>query len=95
MPALNFYNIAVSKSKTTNQVVVKGDIENRSGKNYNAVAIRIILFIKNIPIANSVVVVNGLLNGATKGFEKYIEDLEYDKVGKDINRNETYVESAY
>ena len=74
---------------------MKGDIENRSGKNYNAVAIRIILFIKNITIVNSVVVVNGLLNGATKSFDKYIEDLEYDKVGKDINRNEIYVESAY
>ncbi|MEK6727610.1 MAG: hypothetical protein AABY28_02910 [Candidatus Omnitrophota bacterium] len=40
-------------------------------------------------------VVNGLLNGGTKSFDKYIEDLEYDKVGKDINRHEIYVESAY
>jgi len=76
-------------------LVVRGDVENRSGKNYNAVAIRIILFIKNIPVCNTVCVINGLPNGRSKTFEKYIEDLEYDKVGKEITCYEVYTESAY
>ena len=95
MQAINFYNIKIGPSKSSNQVVVRGEIENKSGKNYNAVAIRIILFIKSTPIANSVLVVNGLFNGMTKSFDKYIEGLRYDKVGKDIDRQELYVESTY
>jgi hypothetical protein len=61
----------------------------------NAIAIRIILFIKSIPIANTVVVVNGLAAGQTKSFEKYIEELDFNKVGKDITRFEVYIESTY
>ena len=95
MPSLNFYNVNIAKSENSDQVVVKGEIENRSGRNYNAVAIRIILFVKNIPIANTVVVVNGLMSGRTKSFEKYVEELEFNKIGKDINRHEIYAESAY
>lgn len=95
MPSLNFYNVNIGKADSGNQVVVKGDVENRSGRNYNAVAIRIILFVKNIPIANSVAVVNGLPNAGTKSFEKYMEELEFDKIGKDISRYEIYAESAY
>jgi hypothetical protein len=95
MPNFNFYNVIFVKSESSNQLVVKGEIENRSGRNYNAVAIRIVLFIKNIPIANTVTVVNGLSMGRTKDFEKMIEDLDFTQVGKDINRYEVYVESAY
>ena len=95
MQNLNFYNVSITKSDNSNQVVVKGDIENNSGRNYNAVAIRIILFIRSIPITSTVVVVNGLMNGRTKSFDKYVEDLEFDKVGKDITRYEIYAESAY
>lgn len=95
MANFNFYNVEVIKAEGTNQVVVKGDIENRSGKNYSAVAVRVVLFVKNIPVANTVLVVNGLGMGRTKGFEKVIEELEFDKIAQDINRHEIYVESAY
>jgi len=95
MPNINFYNFTIDKSETSNQIVVRGDVENRSGRNYSAIAIRIVLFVKNIPVANVVTVVNGLPNSATKGFEKQIEDLDFTQVGKDINRYDLYVENAY
>jgi hypothetical protein len=95
MPNFNFYNIEILKGEGSNQVVVKGEIENRSGRNYSAVAVRIVLFVRNIPVANVVAVVNGLGMGRTKGFEKVLEELEYDKIARDINRYEVYVETAY
>ncbi|MBM3249406.1 MAG: hypothetical protein FJZ09_00960 [Candidatus Omnitrophica bacterium] len=95
MPNFNFYNVEIVKAEGSNQVAVKGEIENRSGRNYSAVAVRIVLFVKNIPVANLVLVVNGLGTGRTKGFEKILEELEYDKIAQDINRHEIYVESAY
>ncbi|MCX5704991.1 MAG: FxLYD domain-containing protein [Candidatus Omnitrophica bacterium] len=95
MANINFYNVTVSKADTTNQIVVRGEVENRSGRNYNAMAIRIILFKKSIVIASTVTVVNGLLAGKTKNFEKTLEDLDYTVIFKDITRWEIIVESTY
>ena len=95
MVNIRFYNVTISKAESNNQIVVRGDVENGTGRNYNAVAIRIVLFIKNIPVVNTVTVVNGLAMGRTKGFEKIVEDLDFTLVGKDINRYEVYAESAY
>jgi hypothetical protein len=95
MPRFDFYNVKIEKAEGSNDLIIKGEITNRSGRSYNAVAIRAILFVKNIQIVNAVVVVNGLLVGQTKRFEKTIEELEYDKVYKDITRYEMYIESAY
>jgi len=92
---IEYANITIGRAQQSKQIVVKGEITNRAGRNFDAVASRLVLFIKNIPIANTVVVVNGLPNGTTKAFEKYIEDLDYDQVGKDINRFEIYPETAY
>jgi hypothetical protein len=91
----NFYNVTYEKAEESNQIVVRGEIENGSERNYNAVALRILLFIKSVPVANTVLVVNGLGGGRTKSFEKYIEDLDYNKVAKEITRYDIYVESAY
>ena len=95
MYKFNFYNVNITKADSNNQVVVRGDLENRTGRNYSAAAIRIVLFVKNIPIANVVTVVNGLPNNATKSFEKAIEELDFTQVGKDINRYELCIENAY
>jgi hypothetical protein len=91
----NFYNVNITKSDNSNQIVVRGDIENRTGRNYSAAAVRIVLFVKNIPIANVVTVVNGLPNNSTKSFEKTIEELDYTQVGKEINRYDILIENAY
>jgi len=92
---LSFYNVNILKAENSNDILVKGDIENRSGRNYAAVAIRIVLFNKNIPLSSTVTVVNGLPNGVSRTFEKRIEELEYNKVAHDITRHEIFVENAY
>lgn len=92
---IEYTNITIGKAQQSKQIAVKGEITNRSGRHLSAVASRLVLFIKNIPIANTVIVVNGLPNGATKSFEKYIEELDYEQVGKDINRFDIYPETAY
>jgi hypothetical protein len=95
MPNLEYHHIKIGEYKNTNQMVIKGEVTNNSGKSYSAVAVRVIVFIKNIAIANVVFTINGLLNGANKEFEKIIEDLEYRRIAKDITRYEMYTESAY
>ena len=95
MPSLEYHHIKIGEYKNTNQMMIKGEVTNNSGKSYSAVAVRVIVFIKNIAIANVVFTINGLLNGANKEFEKIIEDLEYRRIAKDITRYEMYTESAY
>ncbi len=95
MAGLFFYNVNLRKSESSNELVITGDVENRSGRNYAAVAIRIILFSKNIPLASAVTVVNGLPNGSSRTFEKRFEELDYEKVAHTITRHEVIAENAY
>lgn len=95
MAILFFYNVNLRKAESSNDVVVTGDVENRSGKNYAAVAIRIVLFSKNIPLASAVTVINGLPNGASRTFEKRFDELDYGKVAHTITRHEIIAETAY
>lgn len=95
MPQVECSGLALAKADSGKQLVIRGDIRNNSGRNYNAVAVRVILFNRNLPLVNTVVVVNGLPNGATKMFEKYVEEIDYTQIHTLINRHEIYVESAY
>lgn len=95
MPNFDFYNLSFVRSDYAKHLVIKGEIKNNSGRNYNAVAIRVILFNNNIPVVNIVVVVNGLPQGITKNFDKPVEEIDYDKIANKITRCETSVESAY
>ena len=92
---LEYYNLKIERSKESGEIIIKGEVANKSGRNYTTVAVRIIVFVKNIAIANVVILVNGLYSGVTKAFEKNIEDLRYDSIAKDITRYEAYTESAY
>jgi len=92
---LEFFNVKIEKAKETNEIIVKGEVSNKSDVNYSAIVLRIILFVKNISVANFIVLINGLSAGATKEFEKNVEDLNYDSIAKDITRHEIYTESAY
>jgi hypothetical protein len=93
--SFDYFNISFIKEEGGKRLIVKGEVSNRSGKNYNAVAIRVVVFNKNIPLANFVIIVNGLQSNQTKSFEKAAEDLEYDQVFKNITRYEVLTESAY
>jgi hypothetical protein len=95
MLELEYYNVGIEKSRVSNHLVIKGEISNKTGKNYIAVALRVIVFVKSIPVANVIILVNGLSTGTTKVFEKELEELEFESIGKDITRYEIYLESAY
>lgn len=95
MPNFEYYNVNFSRAYKSKFLMIRGDITNKSGRDYNAVAIRIVLFNKNIPVINTVIVVNGVLNGQTKTFEKFIEEVEYDKIAQSITRYEVCTDSAY
>ena len=95
MAQFEIYNLGFSRHETTSKFIVKGEVTNKTGRDCNAVAIRVVLFNTNIPIVNTVVVVNGLAAGRTRLFEKEIEGLEYGQAIKLINRQEAYVESSY
>lgn len=95
MAQLEFSDITYHKSENNRRLLVRGEIRNSSGRHYNAIAIRLIIFNRNIPLANIVVVINELPNGVTKRFEREAEELEYEQVVKNITRHEVYIESAY
>jgi hypothetical protein len=94
MPNFDFYNVTYCPD-TRDRLVIKGEIQNNSGRNYSAVAIRAILFNKSIPMINTVIVVNGLLSGRTKSFERCIEESNYNSVAKLITRMEVVIDSAF
>ena len=95
MVNLEYHDVRLEKSQFSNQVVVKGEVTNKTGRNYTSVAIRVIFFVKNINLVNIVIAVNGLTSNSTKIFEKNVEDLEFDAIAKDATRYEIYTESAY
>jgi hypothetical protein len=95
MPNFSYYHVEIEEASDTKEVVVKGEVANNSDKSYSTVAVRIILFKKNVTIANVVFTVNGLSAGSTKAFRKTIEELDYEQVGKDISRYDIYTETAF
>jgi len=95
MPNFSYYHVEIAKSDNSKELVVTGEITNNSDKSYSTVAVRIVLFKKNVTVANVIFTVNGLPAGASKAFKKTIEDLEYEQVGKDINRYDIYTETAF
>lgn len=90
-----YRNIQFKKHVTENWLMVTGELNNTSGKNYHAVVFRIILFVKNIPVGNTVVTINGFYAGQTRTFEAQIGELEYQKIKPETVRCEIYAESAY
>jgi hypothetical protein len=95
MHNFSYHNIKIEKDKYTNQIIVRGEITNLGGKNYATIAGRIVLFVKNTAISNTVFVVNGLASGTTKSFERIIDELDYSQVGKDITHYEIFTESGF
>ncbi|MFA4854590.1 MAG: hypothetical protein WC616_04475 [Candidatus Omnitrophota bacterium] len=95
MTNLEYHNIKVEKYKGTNQLVLKGEITNGTGRHYSTVAVRVILFIKNIPTVNEVFVVNDLPKGATKAFERKIFELSSNQVLDDVTRYEIFTDNCY
>jgi hypothetical protein len=95
MRSLDYYNIKLDRLKNSNRVFLKGEITNNSGKSFNTVAVRIMLFVRNVITTNEVFLINDLPNGATKAFERHVYDLAPGQSFEDITRYEIFTENCY
>ena len=95
MANLEYHNIKIERYKNTNQLVMKGEITNGTSSHYSTVAVRVILFVRNIPAVNEVFVINDLAKGATKAFERHIYELKPNEVFDNITRYEIFTDNCY
>ena len=95
MVNIYYNNVKIEQYENTNQVIVKGQVVNAGARTYNAIAVRLIIFTRNVAIANVVFTINGLLQNSSKEFSKVLDDLDYKQVAKSITHYEVYTESAY
>ena len=95
MRSLDYHNIKIERFKNSNQLILKGEVSNDSGKSYNSVAVRVMLFVKNVITVNEVFLVNDLVHGATKAFERHIYDLLPGQSFDDITHYELFTENCY
>lgn len=90
-----YRNIQFKKHPEEKWLMVTGELTNASDKNYHAIVFRIILFIKNIPVGNTTVTINGFYAGQTRTFEAQMGELEYQRLIRETIRCEIYPETAY
>lgn len=90
-----FNDVTIKRHDEGKWLMVKGEVQNESGRDYSAVSFRVVLFIRTVAVANMVFVINGMRNGQTRPFEVQIGELEYSKIASDITKIDTYVESGY
>ncbi|PIQ87774.1 MAG: hypothetical protein COV73_02350 [Candidatus Omnitrophica bacterium CG11_big_fil_rev_8_21_14_0_20_43_6] len=95
MRSLDYYNVKIERLKNSNRVFLKGEITNNTGKSYNTVAVRVILFVRNVVTINEVFLINDLPAGATKAFDRHLYDLEPGQSFDDITRHELFTENCY
>jgi hypothetical protein len=94
-----FYNnVSFKQAADEGSFVVTGEITNNSGKDFNAVVFRTVLFIKTICIGRLTITMNGFRNGQTKTFRESVSDFESRisfKITPEVIRYEICPESAY
>ena len=95
MRSLNYHNVKIEKFKNSNRIILKGEVTNESGKSYNTVAVRVMLFVSNVIAINEVFLINDLPNGTTRAFERHIYDLLLGQSFEDITRYELFTENCY
>jgi hypothetical protein len=95
MHNIEFNKVRFELFRRTNRVIFKCEITNGTGKAYNTVAVRIILFVKNVIVVNEVFLVNSLVNGETKVIERHVYDLQPDQSMDDVTRYELFTENCY
>jgi hypothetical protein len=95
MRSLDYHNVKLERFKASNRVILKGEVTNESGKSYNTVAVRVMLFVKNVITVNEVFLVHDLPSGTTKAFERHIYDLTPGQSFDDITRYELFTENCF
>ncbi len=73
---------------------MSGEATNESGKDFNCVAFRVLLYIKTVSISSFVFTIKGFLRSQTRDFEVRIPELSY-AVAKEITSHEIFPESAF
>jgi len=95
----NFFvnNVTFRKQDLGEGLIVSGEIANKTGKNFQSVVFRIVIFVKNksLPAGRTLLTINGFSTGQVRVFEKKMEDLAYNEVINSITNCEILVESAY
>ena len=95
MQIFEYDNISFAKSENNNLLIIRGCVTNKTNTNFSAVAIRMILYNKAVPILNVVIVVNGLPGTKTRNFEKEVTDADYDRITSQLVNYEVLTDSAY
>jgi hypothetical protein len=90
-----YHNIEFQRHKSEEWLVAAGEIVNKSGRDFNSIVFKLVIYIKTIAIGSTNVVINGFCNNQMRRFEKQIEELVYHKISKDITHWEMYPESWY
>lgn len=89
-----FTNIQFKQSKLDGGLVMSGEATNESGRDYQCVAFRVLLYVKSVSVSSFVFTINGFIKSQTKDFEVKVPELSYEVV-KEITANEIFAETAY
>ena len=95
--SFDFRRVALQKGErgSGSQVVVTGEILNRSFRSFSAVSLRVCVRNGENTAANISFIVYGLPSGMSRRFSKSLDDLEYDKVVNLGTECECSVDSAF
>ena len=89
-----FTNVQFKQSKLDGGLVMSGEATNESGRDYQCVAFRVLLYVKSVSVASFVFTINGFIKSQTKDFEVKVPELSYEVV-KEITAHEIFAETAY
>lgn len=89
-----YKNVTFKKNTRKSCVNVTGKITNISGKDFNAVLFRVVIFRKGDPIASIPLKINGFANGQTKTFDEPIDVLP-ERLIDAISRYDIFPEESY
>jgi hypothetical protein len=90
-----FSNIKFSRSKTEVALRITGEVRNCMNKNFSSVVFRITVFLKDLPVANTTLVINGFGSQQPRIFDKDIEGFNYVEGIEKAVRCDIYPESVY
>jgi hypothetical protein len=71
-----------------------GEVTNESGRDFNCVAFRALIYVKTVSIASFVFTIKGFIKSQTRDFEVRVPELS-PKALKEITANEIFAETAY
>lgn len=97
MPALNISKPILKRGQygRGNFLSVHFDMNNNSGRDYTAVAVRIILRKSATVLVNVVATIYGVPNGRVKTCDKSFPELDFDKTVQSETGIDVQIESAF